>query len=284
MALAGITNQDLLDAQVELWHSTFAYIKSMALKSALDLGLADAIYHHGGSATLPQIVDRVTLHPSKTLHLRRLMRVLATTGVFSVQHPSPLGDDSSSASDSEPVYKLTAVSALLVGPRRSHVPLAAFVVDPALVTPFFELGKWLQRELPGPCIFEHAHGQTIWEHANGDAAFNALLNDGMLSDSHFIMDIASKECAHVFQGISSLVDVGGGLGAAAQAISVAFPGVKCSVLDLDHVVAKAPSDTQVSYIGGDMFESVPPADAMFLKVIKAISPVALYVCSTLYLL
>ena len=88
----------------------------------------------------------------------------------------------------------------------------------------------------------------------------------MLSDSHFIMDIAIKECAHVFQGISSLVDVGGGLGAAAQAISMAFPSVKCSVLELDHVVSKAPSDTQVCYVGGDMFESVPPANAMFLKV------------------
>ncbi|CAD6333218.1 unnamed protein product [Miscanthus lutarioriparius] len=79
------------------------------------------------------------------------------------------------------------------------------------------------------------------------------------------MDIAIKECAHVFQGISSLVDIGGGLGAAAQAISAAFPSVKCSVLELDHVVSKAPSDTQVHYIGGDMFESVPPANAMFLK-------------------
>jgi len=48
----------------------------------------------------------------------------------------------------------------------------------------------------------------LWEHASGDAAFDALINDGMLSDSHFIMDIAIKECAHVFQGISSLVDVG----------------------------------------------------------------------------
>jgi len=106
----------------------------------------------------------------------------------------------------------------------------------------------------------------LWEHASGDAAFDALINDGMLSDSHFIMDIAVKECAHVFQGISSLVDVGGGLGAAAQAISMAFPSVKCSVLELDHVVSKAPSDTQVCYVGGDMFESVPPANAMFLKV------------------
>ncbi|CAN6346190.1 unnamed protein product [Urochloa humidicola] len=88
----------------------------------------------------------------------------------------------------------------------------------------------------------------------------------MVSDSHFIMDIAINECAGAFQGIASLVDVGGGLGAAAQAIAKAFPGVKCSVVDLDHVVANAaPGDTGVQYIAGDMFVSIPPVDAMFFK-------------------
>lgn len=80
------------------------------------------------------------------------------------------------------------------------------------------------------------------------------------------MDVAIKQGAEVFEGISSLVDVGGGIGAAAQAISKAFPHVKCSVLDLAHVVAKAPTRTDVQFIAGDMFESIPPADAVLLKV------------------
>ena len=100
--------------------------------------------------------------------------------------------------------------------------------------------------------------------------FDALVNDAMVSDSQFIMDIAIKECPGAFLGISSLMDVGGGLGAAAQAISKAFPGVKCSVLDLDHVVSNAPGDTNVQYIAGDMFESMPPADAIFFKVTSSI--------------
>jgi hypothetical protein len=269
----GSTNQALLDAQLELWHCTFAYIKSMALKSAVDLGIADAIHHHGGGATLPQIVARVTPHPSKTPHLRRLMRVLAATGVFSVVQP-PAGN-SSGGKDNEPMYTLTPLSQLLVGGSKHNLaPVTALVLHPTMLTPFFELGNWLlQRELPepDPGIFKQAHGgEALWERASRDGAFDALVNDGMASDSRFIMDIAVEECAGVFRGIGSLVDVGGGLGAAAQAIARAFPDVKCTVLDFDHVVAKAPRGTDVRYIGGDMFESIPPADVMFFKVIYAI--------------
>ncbi|KAF8719267.1 hypothetical protein HU200_023963 [Digitaria exilis] len=254
MALnGGSTNQALLDAQLELWHSTFAHIKSMALKSALDLHIADAIHHHGDNgATIPQIVSRVTIHSSKIPCLRRLMRLFVATGVFAVHHPPPSG--SRDADADEPMYMLTPTSRLLVGSQNNLTALTALVTHPAMVTPFFELGKWLLHELPDPCIFKRAHGRAL-----------SLVNDGMLSDSHFIMDIAISECAHVFGGIGSLVDVGGGLGAAAKAISKAFPGVECSVLDFDHVVAKAPSGTKVRYVVGDMFESVPPADAMFFK-------------------
>jgi hypothetical protein len=260
MALTTTTNGALLDAQLELWHTTFAYIKSMALKSALDLRIPDAIHSHGGVATLPQIVATVQLHPSKIPCLRRLMRVLGATGLLSAQ-------SNPSGSGGEPAYALTPVSRLLVGSQNNLAPITAMILHPSFVSPFLELGAWFQKEeQPESCVFEHTHGQTLWEHAGRDAAFDALVNDGMVSDSHFIMDIAFKECADAFQGISSLVDVGGGLGAAAQAIAKAFPGVKCSVLDLDHVVAKAPRDIGVQYIAGDMFESVPPADAVFFKV------------------
>jgi hypothetical protein len=107
--------------------------------------------------------------------------------------------------------------------------------------------------------------------AEKDPAFDALINDAMVSDSSFIMEIAIRECGEVFQGITSLMDVAGGLGAASQVISKAFPGMECTVMDLGHVVAKAPTGTAVKYVAGDMFESVPPADAVFIKVRSGLS-------------
>ncbi|KAM0829652.1 hypothetical protein ACQ4PT_066741 [Festuca glaucescens] len=261
MALTGqteSTDQVLLDAELVLYTNTFSYMKSMAVKCALDLRLADAIHHHGGAATLPQIVTRVTVHPSKIPCLRRLMRVLTVSGVFSVQQQQD------PAAGAEPLYALTSVSRLLFG-SQNLVSTMALALNPIVVTPFLKLGTWFQHALPDPCIFKETHGEALWKMAEHDETFDAQINEAMVSDSCFLMDIAIKECGEVFQGISSLVDVAGGLGAASQAISKAFPHVECSVMGLDHVVAKAPIGTDVKYIAGDMFESVPPANVVFLK-------------------
>lgn len=72
---------------------------------------------------------------------------------------------------------------------------------------------------------------------------------------------------HVFDGLSSLVDVGGGHGTSMEVISREFPHIKCSVLDLPHVISQAPAGNgKVQFIAGDMFKSIPPADAVVLKV------------------
>ncbi|KAL6660651.1 hypothetical protein ACP70R_001686 [Stipagrostis hirtigluma subsp. patula] len=227
----------------------------MAFKAALDLRIADAIDHHGGAATLPQIATRVPVHTSKIPCLRRLMRVLTVAGIFSVTNHPDGGD---------PVYCLTPASRLLVG-SWSLAPMFALCLNDTFVSPFLGLGAWFEHAIPGLDLFEMAHGRAVWDVIGHDATINPLFNQGMVADSRFLMDIAVKECGGVFHGITSLVDVAGGLGAAAQAVSKAFPHVECSVLDLAHVVADAPAGTGVKYVAGDMFESVPPANAVFLK-------------------
>ncbi|GJM89072.1 hypothetical protein PR202_ga05668 [Eleusine coracana subsp. coracana] len=93
--------------------------------------------------------------------------------------------------------------------------------------------NWLlQRDEQHPngpsSLFEVAHaGKKPWDLAEGNQEFSALFHDGMVADSSFVMDIIVKECGDVFHGISSLVDVAGGLGGASQAISKAFPHVAC---------------------------------------------------------
>ena len=115
-------------------------------------------------------------------------------------------------------------------------------------------------------MFQLRNDHTLWELADSDPKFNALFNDGMNSDTELIMDIVVNEFGEVFHGSDSLIDVAGGHGGAAHAIGKAFPHLKCSVLELGHVVADAPNDTSVHYIAGDMFETVPPASMIFLKV------------------
>lgn len=70
----------------------------------------------------------------------------------------------------------------------------------------------------------------------------------------------------MFEGVSSLVDVGGGTGKVAKAIADAFPNMKCTVFDLPHVVAGLQDTENLNYLGGDMFVAIPPAGAILLKV------------------
>jgi hypothetical protein len=189
------------------------------------------------------------------------MRVLTLTGVF--QHSTTTDDDGG-----ELVYELTPASRLLVGSVTTNVsPFLNMVLGTVFVSSFLDLGEWFQHELPDPSPFKLTHGRHVWDLAIHDASFAKLCDNGMVADSGFIMDVMVKECGDVFQGISgSLVDVAGGLGGATQAIAKAFPHIECSVLDLPNVVAVAPTDTDVKYIAGDMFESVPSANVVFLKV------------------
>jgi hypothetical protein len=151
----------------------------MALKATLDLRVADAIQHHGGAATLPQIATKTMLGPSKIPCLCRLMRVLTVTGVFSssVRRPAAVddGDDEHAY-----YYGLTPASRLLVG-SPSVSPFLVLMLDGTFVSPFFGLGAWLRRDdLPEqePSLFETAHGEKPWDLASRDpAAFGSLFNE-----------------------------------------------------------------------------------------------------------
>ena len=88
----------------------------------------------------------------------------------------------------------------------------------------------------------------------------------MACDSQLVGSILIRDCKDVFSGLNSLVDVGGGTGTFAEAIADAFPRLKCTVLDLPHVVDGLESSKNLAYVGGNMFEAIPPADAVLMKV------------------
>ncbi|KAG8080650.1 hypothetical protein GUJ93_ZPchr0007g6071 [Zizania palustris] len=105
-----------------------------------------------------------------------------------------------------------------------------------------------------------------WDLAKEDGRYSRAINEACVTDTSFVMDVALRGLGgDVFRGLTSLVDVGGGYGAGAVAIAKAFPDVKCTVMDLQQVVSEAPDDGVVQFVAGDMFESVPPAQAALLK-------------------
>ena len=87
----------------------------------------------------------------------------------------------------------------------------------------------------------------------------------MASDSRMV-DLVLKNCTSIFEELDSIVDVGGGTGTTARIICETFPKLKCVVLDLPHVVENLMATNNLSFVGGDMFKSIPQASAVLLKV------------------
>ncbi|VAH21161.1 unnamed protein product [Triticum turgidum subsp. durum] len=270
MALTGdyklISTEDMLQGHAELCIHAYGFVKSMALKCAIELGIPGAIHGNGGGASLGELATIIALPLSRLPRLRRLMRVLTVSGVFSVEHQQP--DDSVGCAVA--VYGLTSASRLLVGDGETSSGLSSLVslmVDPNLTAPFSGMSAWFMDDEQPRSFFEMHHGEDMWDMAAREAALSRTIGDGMTDDSRFVVEVILREgrARDVFSGVRSMVDVGGGTGTIAKAIAAAFPHVECSVLDLPHVVAEAPADGEVRFIAGDMFDHIPPADAVLLK-------------------
>ncbi|EHA8589789.1 putative Trans-resveratrol di-O-methyltransferase [Cocos nucifera] len=231
----------------------------MSLKCAIQLGIPDAIHAQGRPLTVTELASFLPVAPAKSLSLHRLMRMLAHMGFFSVQK-DPNGSD-------EHAYSPSPNSKILL--KDSPITLASWVLGSLSSTPapLQLLGPWFQADQHAT-PFEMSWGKPLFEMAGDDPAFNRSFNEAMASDSRLTMMAVVACCKDLFQGVSSLVDVGGGDGTTARAIAEAFPHIKRVVVyDLPHVIATVPKSPRFEAVAGNMFEHIPPAQTVFLKVI-----------------
>ncbi|ESR34243.1 O-methyltransferase ZRP4 [Citrus sinensis] len=225
---------------------------------AIELGVADIIHSHGRAITLSELVSALDIQPTKTTGLFRLMRLLVHSGCFK----------KTKVNGQEEAYGLTAASTLLIKDKPYCLsPTVSVFVDPFFVAPFQSLSSWFKgTELT---LWETVHGIKFWEFMNQNPAINQRFNEAMASDSEIMTSFVVKsECKQIFEGLGSLVDVGGGNVSFSRIISEAFPGIKCTVLDLPHAVANLPEADNLKYIAGDMLRFIPPANAFLFKILK----------------
>ena len=81
---------------------------------------------------------------------------------------------------------------------------------------------------------------TAFEYHGTDPRFNKVFNKGM-SDHSTITMKKLLETYKGFEGLTSLVDVGGGTGAVVNTIVSKYPSIKGINFDLPHVIEDAPS-------------------------------------------
>ncbi|RXI08829.1 hypothetical protein DVH24_022973 [Malus domestica] len=243
----GSTSHELLEAQAQIWNHMFQFINSMALKCAAQLGIPDVIHNHGQPISLSELIAALNVHPSRAHFVSRLMRILVHSDFFAQHHH--VHHDCDDVEEEEAVVLLYQV----------------------LTTPFHLMGAWLQMnggDDPATICtpFEMENGMPFWDLAAQEPRFGNLFDEAMEADSKLLGREVVKECGGVFEGLKSLVDVGGGTGTMAKAIANAFPSINCIVFDQPHVVADLQGTTHnLGFVGGDMFVEIPPANAILLK-------------------
>ena len=148
-------------------------------------------------------------------------------------------------------------------------PFLLAMLDPTLTKPWHYVSAWFQND--DPTAFHTAHERTLWDYAGPEPQLNNFFNEAMVSDARLVTSVLVKEGKGVFEGLNSLVDVGGCTGTMAKVIANAFPYLNCTVLDLPRVVAGLQGSKNLNYSAGDMFEAIPLADASLLKVCLSFS-------------
>lgn len=240
--------EEVFQAQLDIWKYALGFSELAVIKCATELRIADILENNKNPMTLQDLSSSLNCSPSS---LYRIMRFLTHRRIFKEIAPS--------------TYSQTPISRLLIrNSDKSFADLVLLESSPVMLDPWQCLrGRVLDEGSPA---FEAAHGEDLWSYAERDPIHSKLINDGLASTARAAVSAMIDGCPEVFEGIRSLVDVGGGNGTTLGKLIKGFPWIKGINFDLPHVVSVAPQWSGVENVGGDMFKSVPKADAAFLMV------------------
>ncbi|XP_022969151.1 (RS)-norcoclaurine 6-O-methyltransferase-like isoform X1 [Cucurbita maxima] len=237
------------DIKIQVWKYIFGFVEMAVIKCAIELKIADTIDAHGGLMTLPELSSSLNCSP---LLLRRILRFLIHRGIFK----------------EEPIksYAQTPMSRLLTSSgAHSLAPIHVLESSLVMLAPWHNLSAYLKANNGGTQPFEMAHGKDLWSYCAANSSHNMVMNEGMASFSRVVIVPAVLErCGGVFEGVGSLVDVGGGNGSCLSVLVKAFPWIRGINFDLPHVVSVSQEYEGVRHVGGNMFDFVPKADAAFI--------------------
>ncbi|XP_019165203.1 PREDICTED: (RS)-norcoclaurine 6-O-methyltransferase-like [Ipomoea nil] len=267
-----------------IWKYVFGFTEMAVVKCAIELGIPDFLESQEQAVTLDQLSSGLGCSPSA---LYRIMRFLINRGIFKeVEMTLPTISSTSSTeaalASTRPTrgYVQTPLSALLT--RDGEKSMAAFVrleSSPVMLAPWLKLsGRVLlgdnnnHKYCSGSSsdAFEAANGKDVWRYAESDPAHSKLIEDAMACHARMAVPAIVQACPdllllHGAAGVECVVvDVGGGDGTTVEMLVKAFPGVKGINFDLPHVVSVAPKRPGVHHVGGNMFQRIPKADAIFL--------------------
>lgn len=267
--MSGSVDIDQEDAtvqgQAEILEYMDNFVESMVLRCAVELGIADVLNSNGQNQpmTLSQIADRLALPSLDVDGLSRVMRFLSCKKVF---------DTTVDKESGAVMYGLNKTSKWLITNSESQSEVISLGPMVLLATNPYSMASWtfLSKSIAEggrPGAFAKANGSTLYEFQSKNGEFNKVFGEAMACTTRVVMKAVLNyyKDDDGLENVRSMVDVGGGSGVAVAEIVKAHPHIKGFNFDLPHVVATAPNYPNVTHIGGDMFASIPPANAIFIK-------------------
>ncbi|PIA38196.1 hypothetical protein AQUCO_02800098v1 [Aquilegia coerulea] len=232
----------------------------MVMQVAAELGLFDIIAKAGSGAQMsPKIIAShlPTQNANAVSMLDRILRLLTS---YKVLTSSVITNDDGLI---ERLYGLAPVCKYFVQNEDgvSLLPLMLLVQDKVFMDSW---GHLKDAVLEGGIAFNKAHGMHAFEYPGLNPRFNQVFNKAMFNHTTIVMK-KILETYNGFENFSEVVDVGGGVGTTISLITAKYPSIKGINFDLPHVIEHAPSYPGVEHVGGNMFESVPRAEAIFMK-------------------
>lgn len=232
---------------------------SMVLKAIIELDVIGIINQAGPGVHLSptQIAAQLpTKDPDATASmLDRMLRVLANNSILSCSLRALPNDG-----PIERLYGLAPVSQFFTK-SEDFGPMVLLSQDKVFTDTWHHLKDAI---LDGESAFKKAHGRTLFEYLGTDMRFSNVFNDAMSNYSTITVK-KMLENYNGFDGLSNLVDVGGGTGQTLNMIIAKYPTIRGINFDLPHVIKDAPKYDGVEHVIGDMFVSVPDGDAIFMK-------------------
>ncbi|KAK9018060.1 hypothetical protein V6N11_001048 [Hibiscus sabdariffa] len=250
-----------VQGQAEILQILDNFVESMALKCVVELGVTDALnshpHGHNSLMSLSQIAARIPFPNLDMDRLSRVMRFLSCRKVFNATVDKESG---------ETMFGLTDTSKWLLTDNKSEslVPAVLLATHPCAMAAWNCLSTSVAEG--GACGFSRAHGLSLYDFQSKNYEYKRVFGEAMACNSRVVMKAVLKYYKDGFNDVGTIVDVGGGSGAAVVEIVEAHPHIKGYNFDLPNVVAGAPKYPNVTHVGGDMFATVPiNADAIFLK-------------------
>ncbi|GAB4846031.1 Caffeic acid 3-O-methyltransferase, variant 2 [Ancistrocladus abbreviatus] len=233
-------------------------VPAMVLKALIELDVLEIMEKQGGYMSPEESASQLpTKNSDAAPMLDRMLRLLASYSVLNCS-VSTLPDGRVKS-----LYGLAPICKFLTKNEdgASFSALALMNQDKVFMESWYHLKDAI---LEGGIPFNKAYGMNAFEYQSKDPRFNKIFNKGMSNHATITMR-KLLETYKGFDGLSTLVDCGGGTGAALNMIISKYPTIKGINYDLPHVVQTAPSYPGIKHIGGDMFASVPKGDAIFIK-------------------